>query len=676
MKAKVAAGQAPWVTAWSNLCAESYSSLAFEPRPVAHVIRGSYGRPSIGDRELSSSANAAYSHALQWVVTGDPAHAQKAIEILNAWSSILWDFQDNDAKLLAGWTGHAFCNAAEILRYTGAGWKEEDVTQFERMLLTVYYPLLKDFFPEANGNWDAAIMDTMLCLGIFCDDRALFERAVNHFLRGGGNAGITRYVYPSGQCEESTRDQSHTQLGLGELAQACQVAWNQGVDLYGAADSRLALGMEYTAKYMLGEEVPACGVISAQGRGRFSDIYEGVWQHYHFVKGLDMPFTARAVEKTRAARFWSALTMYRGPLAKSPDGKGAPQSSKIASIAGAQPEPTVEPPTESIIVLPGASVQAALDGLTNGGWVVLSQGVHVLPAPLRIPSQVTLSGRGNRTVVMLDPEFTRNRAGAAMVNAVDALHEVMLRDFVIEGASSFRSQTNATGESYDYVSGSGSGAVTLRPLSNDPNQERRQRSYQMSPSRAGIAFSAQREGQMRNLRFEHLTVRSCTHDGVAIRGAAQVTIAGCDFSDNGSSVVPGQGLQHNLLLTRVAGGEVRDSRLDASPWGCGLFLSHSRDIKVSGNEAARNALCGLRVADSYNVRVLGNLAEGNADDGIAFEALMDGCRGIAVTGNLSRNNGKFGIRLENTVAGVVRDNGGRDNGDNLTLILRSKQIAH
>jgi hypothetical protein len=108
MKLKVAAGEEPWKTAWSNLCSESYSSLNFEPNPVAHVVRGPYGRPSIGDRELTESANAAYSQAIQWVVTGDKVHAQKAIEILNAWSGTLWDFEDNDAKLLAGWTGHAF----------------------------------------------------------------------------------------------------------------------------------------------------------------------------------------------------------------------------------------------------------------------------------------------------------------------------------------------------------------------------------------------------------------------------------------------------------------------------------------------------------------------------------------------------------------------------------------
>jgi hypothetical protein len=677
MKRKIAAGEEPWKTAWEHLCGEPYSSLDFQPAAVAHIVRGPYGRPSIGDRELSSSANAAYSQALQWVVTGDKIHAQKAIEILNAWSGTLWDFQDNDAKLLAAWTGHTFCNAAEILRCTGAGWEEKDVEQFKRMLLTVYHPLLKNYFPEANGNWDAAIMDTMLCIGIFCDDRAIFDSAVNHFLRGEGNGGITKYIYPSGQCQESTRDQAHTQLGLGELAQACQVAWNQGVDLYGAADNRLALGFEYTAKYMMGEDVPVYGVISAQARDRFSDIYAGVYQHYHFVKGLEMPWTERALEKARAGRSWSTLTMHRGPVGKLRKPTGPPRSGKQAAQAGALAGPMAEPSTNAIIVPPGESVQAAVDNSsTNGGCVLLAGGLHVLPAPLRIPSGVTLAGQGGETILMLDPGLTTERAGVAIVNATDDLHDVTLRDFVVEGATTLRAPPNTANLNYEYVSGSGSGAISLRPLTRDPDQDRRQRSYQMSPSRGGIAFSGQRDGQMRNLRFEHVTVHNCTHDGVAVRGAEKVVIVACDFSDNGSSVVPGPGLQHNLLITHTIGCGVRDSRFDTSPWGSGIEVSRSRDVTVAGDEAARNALHGIHAADSRNVRVMDNLVEGNDGSGIAFDALMDGCREVQISGNLSRNNGGSGIKMNQTSDGWVTNNSVLDNGNVRQLSVTASKAIH
>lgn len=661
MKQKVALGEEPWRSAYSNLCAEPFSALDFQPKPVAHVIRGSYGRPSIGDRELMDSANAAYSQALQWVVTGDKIHAQKAIEILNAWSGTLWDFEDNDAKLLAGWTGHVLCNAAEILRTTDSGWKQEDAGQFKQMLLTVYEPLIQDYFPEANGNWDAAMMDTALCLGIFCDDHAIFDRAVDHFLRGAGNAGITKYVYPSGQCEETARDQGHTQLGLGELAQACQVAWNQRVDLYGAADNRLALGIEYTARYLLGEEVPAYGVISSQGRDHLSDIYEGIWQHYHFVQGLAMPATERAVAKTRAGKSWSALILYRGPLAKSPTPDRPLAASPFALEAGALAAPTAMPPEKAARVTPGESVQAALEGCPKGGWVVLEKGVFVLPAPLHIPSGITLAGQGLATILILNPKFTEGHAGATLVNASENLHDVTLRDLVVDGATPPRGSTNAAPD-YDYVSGAGSGAVTLHPLRQDPNSDRRQRASPLSSSRAGIIFNAERLGEMQNLNFAHVTVRGCTHDGVAIRGAGHVSVTGCNFSDNGSSVAPGPGLQDDLLLSHVTEARISDSRLDDSPWGSGLEITFGRELTITNNELARNARHGLHATESQAIHISGNLAEGNDRDGVAADVLLAGCRAVEVSQNLVRNNGGHGIRLDHVTGGSVVANLVRDNG--------------
>ncbi len=139
MKRKIAAGEEPWKGAWEFLLRQSYSSLEFTPKPFAKVIRGPYGNPNIGGNELAASADAAHSHALQWVVTGNKAHADKVIEILAAWSPVLESFHENDAKLLAGWTGHKFSNAAEIIRHTDAGWQEKEIAQFQRMLLKVYY---------------------------------------------------------------------------------------------------------------------------------------------------------------------------------------------------------------------------------------------------------------------------------------------------------------------------------------------------------------------------------------------------------------------------------------------------------------------------------------------------------------------------------------------------------
>ena len=97
----------------------------------------------------------------------------------------------------------------------------------------------------------------MLAIGVFCDDHEMFNRAVEYYYHGAGDGAITHYIInAAGQCQESGRDQSHTQLGLGQLAEACEIGWHQGLDMYGADDNRLLAGFEYTAQYLLGNDVP------------------------------------------------------------------------------------------------------------------------------------------------------------------------------------------------------------------------------------------------------------------------------------------------------------------------------------------------------------------------------------------------------------------------------------
>ncbi len=148
VRSKIREKDPVFLQAFENLV--EASPLDFVPQPFTYVVRGAYGREGQGHRELSASANAAHHHALLWYITKEPAHAEKAKEIINAWSDRLWGFDGNDAKLIAALTGQHFLNAAEILRYSDAGWKEVDIASFSKMMLTVFYPVMEDFFSEAN----------------------------------------------------------------------------------------------------------------------------------------------------------------------------------------------------------------------------------------------------------------------------------------------------------------------------------------------------------------------------------------------------------------------------------------------------------------------------------------------------------------------------------------------
>jgi hypothetical protein len=324
VRKKVAEGEEPWNVAWEQLQAQSISSLDWQPKPAENVVRGPYNRPDVGGTDLMRGGAAAYSQAIQWVITGKKAHADKAIAILDAYARTLQTVGGHDARLLVGMVGINFANAAEILRHTEADWASENQERFEHLLRQVFYPVIKDFYPTANGNWDAAMIQTMMAMGVFLDDRALFDRAVDYYLHGEGNGALTHYINEFGECQESGRDQAHTQMGLGYLGCAAEIAWKQDVDLYGAHDNRLALGYEYTAKYNLGHEVPYepyrsyqgryhYPEISDKGRGRFSSIYERIYRHYHDRKRLEMCFTGQVAENNRPER-WNAAFASWGTL--------------------------------------------------------------------------------------------------------------------------------------------------------------------------------------------------------------------------------------------------------------------------------------------------------------------------------------------------------------------------
>jgi|HubBroStandDraft_5_1064220.scaffolds.fasta_scaffold06771_6 hypothetical protein len=612
MKAKIHAGEDPWKSGWDHWLTDSVSSLDFKPQPFAHIIRGAFGAGQKGGAELSASAAAVSSHVNQWVVTGDEAHARKVMEIFDAWSSTLADFSENDAMLLAGWTGGEFANAAEILRATYPAWRGESVTNFKRMLLTVYVPLLRMYYPEANGNWDAAMMFTLLAIGIFCEERQLMDAVYTRYRIGPVNSGITRYIYPSGQCEETTRDQGHVQLGLSYFARTAIAAWNQGVDLFGEADNRLALGIEYTAQLLLGEPVPVYGTI-VEPHGHFSDMYEAILQHYRYMKHIDMPYTEKAALSIRE-RSHNVVTSFRGPQGNEPAMlRAAPARSKIAALAGAQSKPTATAPMPAISIAPGASIQDALDKLAanGGGTLSLAAGLYTLPATLRLSSNVTIAGSGLDCELFLDPETKSSEA--AIVNAAPDLHDVALRDFVIEGAQAPHAP-------------------------RDPNSDVQHRRAIRGPIRSGVLLQADAGTTLRNLRFEHITVRNCTASAVEIFGADHVEIVNCDFSASGGEVPPGPGKNHNLKLNHVAHVTVSGSRLSDSMWGSGVFLSFGEDVTIRDCELARNQLDGVTVAESSGVTVEACLSEGNSGQGFAQQTWMNPNRSVALRNNTERNN--------------------------------------
>jgi hypothetical protein len=197
-----------------------------------------------------------------------------------------------------------------------SGWKNADKAAFRNMMTNVFYPLNHNFLLNHNGacishywaNWDLCNMASIISIAVLCDDQAKFNEAVNYFKTGAGNGAISNavyYLHPGqlGQWQESGRDQGHATLGMALMGPLCEVAWSQGVDLYGYASNRFLSGCEYVAKYNLTNTVPYvtynnCDnvnqtVISTNGRGTIRACWEMIYNHYANRMGLAAPYSAQ-----------------------------------------------------------------------------------------------------------------------------------------------------------------------------------------------------------------------------------------------------------------------------------------------------------------------------------------------------------------------------------------------
>ncbi|WP_217238770.1 alginate lyase family protein [Streptomyces sp. AC555_RSS877] len=273
MAAKVKAGAAPYTAGFARLTANRHAASGWTANPQATVYRGA-GSPQ-NYAILYNDVHAAYQNALRGHVSGDSAHLDTAVAILNAWSAKLTSLEGSaDRFLAAGLYGYQFANAAELVRDHG----DFELGRFQQMLSDVFAPLSDSFLAEHNGavvtnywtNWDLAAMACVLATGIFCDDKAQVARAVDYFKDGDG-LGSVRHAIPvvhdDGLAEwvEAGRDQGHALLGVGLMGTVCEMAWNQGIDLYGYDDSRFLKGAQYVAKWSMGGNVPYTANTRAKG---------------------------------------------------------------------------------------------------------------------------------------------------------------------------------------------------------------------------------------------------------------------------------------------------------------------------------------------------------------------------------------------------------------------------
>jgi len=361
MRTNVALGVEPWASAYTALTGSwmGQQNGGWASHAQATITRSG----DLNDTSrLYQDIAVCYGSALRWKISGDTAYADQAVALLNSWGSTLTSVAGDTNVMLTELYGYQFACAAEIMR-TYPGWAAADISQFQTMIYNVFYPLADNFltghfgtgFSHYWANWDLAGMNTMYAIGVFCDNTSLTTEATNYFYNGVGNGCIDRfvnYIHPGflGQSQEIGRDQGHATLNIAEVATLCQMAWNQGVDLFGYENNKILAAAEYTAQYNLGQDVPFAPYAnsdgwlmtapSSQSRGaNWRPGWATIYNHYVNLLGLAAPNTKTVVTNMGTSWYyngdspgWDYLTASLSPIAA-----GAAPSGLTAVITAGQP---------------------------------------------------------------------------------------------------------------------------------------------------------------------------------------------------------------------------------------------------------------------------------------------------------------------------------------------------
>jgi hypothetical protein len=316
VKGRIKAGAQPWKGEFDQLRASGYATR------TAHGLRNinSDGK----DAEVSrDDAIAAYAQSLLWHFTGEEVYARGSISILNSWTELQGFTAGSDQdRLQAGWIGSVFASAAEVMR-GHPDWAARGVPKFQGMFKRAFYPQLKTA-SGWNGNVDLTQIAALMAIAVFNEDEDQFSKAIVRLkirnrayfylksegplppaIAGDGGDPQAFWSNPKswvdGLNQETCRDNGHhSQFGLGSALQAAEIAWHQGVDVYGENQQRYTAAMELLAGQFLSGSMKGLCKDDTPTANRY-DAWEIGYNHYHNRRGIALPNTAKLiVEQIRA----------------------------------------------------------------------------------------------------------------------------------------------------------------------------------------------------------------------------------------------------------------------------------------------------------------------------------------------------------------------------------------
>jgi hypothetical protein len=343
VRAKVQANAEPWKSAYDQMIGSTYASLTRTPKPRETVECGPVSNPNYGCTDERQDAIAAYTDALAWYINRDDRYAQKAIEIMDAWSAVLKNHTNDNAPLQTAWSGASWPKAAEIIKHVYGDWPNQP--RFDTMLRTVYLPEIING-DDRTGNWDLTLMEASVSISVYLDDLADYNKAIAKYL-----VRVPAYIYLSsdgdlpktvpaldldtrdkivdywhgqgtfvtGLTQETCRDFVHTGYGIAAVGHVYETARIQGQDLYPQVGERLRQALGFQSTYQIqAKPVPSwlCGGAVTRGLGPVTEVG---FNALNTRMGIAMANTQTLTESQRPAGTnslfvaWETLTNAENP---------------------------------------------------------------------------------------------------------------------------------------------------------------------------------------------------------------------------------------------------------------------------------------------------------------------------------------------------------------------------
>lgn len=343
VKGKIAEGAEPWTSKFNQV------------RNLATA--GTNNTAPTTENGQKQDGRKAYANALAWYYTDNDAYAENAIGILNTWGTTFNGYPSTAGQdlLQGGWIGALLGPAAEIMRGYD-GWAANDMATVQQMFKDEFYPVINTM-STWNGNVDLTQIDAMLNIAVFCEDETEFNLGIQRL-----NARNPRYFYIAadgqypnnagewfapnttwidGLTQESCRDYGHhAQYAMASALHGAEVAWNQGVDVYGQNQERYIAVLELMAKQLLtGSMQNACSVSDIAASDDLYDTWEVGFNHYHNRMGLELPQTEEIITtkiRSQGASDWNIFfeTLTHGSVSSLYAACSKPELGENLSICG------------------------------------------------------------------------------------------------------------------------------------------------------------------------------------------------------------------------------------------------------------------------------------------------------------------------------------------------------